>query len=106
MVAFGQYRVADLFPIHARRGQAGMDAIGMLSKRTGLFNHDYWKAYLSYSQAKHGLCNVHFLRELTYLEENYQQIWAEHTQVAEGNQSGCANRQSCLTGDPFIRAVG
>ena len=65
------------FAIHARRGQAAMDAIGILSKRTGWCIHDYWKAYLSYSQAKHGLCNAHLFRELTYLVENYQQIWAE-----------------------------
>ncbi len=65
------------FAIHARRGQAAMDAIGILSKRTGWCIHDYWKAYLSYSQAKHGLCNAHLFRELIYLVENYQQIWAE-----------------------------
>ena len=65
------------FAIHARRGQAAMDAIGILSKRTGWCIHDYWKAYLSYLQAKHGLCNAHLLRELTYVVENYQQIWAE-----------------------------
>ena len=66
-----------LFAIHAKRGQTAMDAIGILSKRTGWCIHDYWKAYLTYSQAKHGLCNAHLLRELTYLVENYQQIWAE-----------------------------
>lgn len=65
------------FTIHAKRGQLAMDAIGILPKRTGWCIHDYWKAYLTYSQAKHGLCNAHLLRELTYLVENYQQIWAE-----------------------------
>jgi transposase len=69
--------LVTFFAIHAKRGQAAMDAIGILSKRTGWCIHDYWKAYLTYSQAKHGLCNAHLLRELTYLVENYQQIWAE-----------------------------
>ena len=69
--------LATFFAIHAKRGQAAMDAIGILPKRTGWCIHDYWKAYLTYSQAKHGLCNAHLLRELTYLVENYQQIWAE-----------------------------
>ena len=65
------------FAIHAKRGQLAMDAIGILTKRTGWCIHDYWKAYLTYLQAKHGLCNAHLLRELTYLVENYQQMWAE-----------------------------
>jgi transposase len=65
------------FSIHAKRGQLAMDAIDILPKRTGWCIHDYWKAYLTYLQAKHGLCNAHLLRELTYLVENYQQAWAE-----------------------------
>lgn len=69
--------LVTFFAIHAKRGQTAMDTIGILPKRTGWCIHDYWKAYLSYLQAKHGLCNAHLLRELTYLVENYQQIWAE-----------------------------
>ena len=65
------------FAIHAKRGQLAMDEIGILTKRTGWCIHDYWKAYLTYLQAKHGLCNAHLLRELTYVVENYQQMWAE-----------------------------
>jgi hypothetical protein len=41
------------FAIHAMRGQLAMDAIGILPKRKGWCIHDYWKAYLTYSQAKH-----------------------------------------------------
>jgi len=69
--------LATFFAIHAKRGQVAMDKIGILSKRTGWCIHDYWKAYLKYQQAKHGLCGAHLLRELTYLLENYQQPWAE-----------------------------
>jgi transposase len=69
--------LVTFFAIQAKRGQEAMDTIGILPKRTGWCIHDYWKAYLTYSQAKHGLCNAHLLRELTYLVENYQQIWAE-----------------------------
>ena len=69
--------LVTFFAIHAKRGQEAMDKIGILPKRTGWCIHDYWKAYLTYQQAKHGLCNAHLLRELTYLVENYQQIWAE-----------------------------
>ena len=69
--------LATFFAIHAKRGQEAMDKIGILPKRTGWCIHDYWKPYLTYQQAKHGLCGAHLLRELTYLVENYQQPWAE-----------------------------
>ena len=69
--------LVTFFALQAKRGQEAMDAIGILPKRTGWCIHDYWKAYLRYLQAKHALCNAHLLRELTYLVENYQQIWAE-----------------------------
>ncbi len=41
-----------------------------------LVHSDFWKAYLKYSQAKHGLCNAHMLRELTFLVEQYLHVWA------------------------------
>jgi transposase len=63
--------------IHAKRGQIAMDKIGILPKRKGWCIHDFWKPYLTYQQAKHGLCNAHLMRELTYLVENFQQSWAE-----------------------------
>lgn len=68
--------LATWFEIHPKRGSAAMDQIGILPKRTGWCIHDYWKAYLKYTQAKHGLCGAHLLRELTFLVENYQQTWA------------------------------
>jgi uncharacterized protein (UPF0305 family) len=68
---------ATFFAIHAKRGQIAMDKIGILPERTGWCIHDYWKAYLAYRQAKHGLCGAHLLRDLTYVVENYQQSWAE-----------------------------
>lgn len=68
---------ASLYKIHAKRGSIAMDEIGILPKRTNWCVHDFWKAYLKYSQAKHGLCNAHVLRELTFLVEQYQQAWAD-----------------------------
>jgi transposase len=69
--------LVTFFAIQAKRGQEAMEAIGILPKRTGWCIHDYWKPYLTYLQAHHGLCNAHLLRELTFLVENYQQVWAE-----------------------------
>ena len=69
--------LVTFFAMHAKRGQAAMETIGILPKRMGWCVHDYWKAYLRYPQAKHGLCGAHLLRELISLVENYQQNWAQ-----------------------------
>jgi transposase len=39
--------------------------------------HDGWKPYRHYSACRHALCNIHHLRELTFLEEAYDQAWAK-----------------------------
>jgi len=69
-------KLATLCQIHAKRGSKAMDAIGILPKRTGWSIHDFWKPYLKYRQARHGLCNAHLIRELIFLIEQYQQAWA------------------------------
>jgi len=38
--------------------------------------HDGWKPYWCYTTCRHALCTIHHLRELTFLEEQYQQPWA------------------------------
>jgi transposase len=64
------------YAIHAQRGSAATDAMGILPTYTGVSMHDGWKPYQTYTQCRHALCNVHHLRELTYLEEQYDQTWA------------------------------
>jgi transposase len=36
----------------------------------------HWGSYRLFITCRHALCNVHHLRELTVLEEHYQQAWA------------------------------
>ena len=43
---------------------------------TGVSVHDGWKPYQTHTRCRHALCNIHHLRELTFLEEQYQQAWA------------------------------
>jgi len=64
------------YAIHPKRGTAATDAVGILPSYTGVSVHDGWKPYQRYTGCRHALCNVHHLRELTFLEEQYQQTWA------------------------------
>jgi transposase len=43
----------------------------------GVSVHDGWKPYQAQTTCRHALCNVHHLRELTFVEEQYQQPWAK-----------------------------
>ena len=38
--------------------------------------HDGWRPSWRYTRCRHALCTIHHLRELTFLEEQYQQAWA------------------------------
>jgi transposase len=96
--------LTTLFEIHAKRGQEAMDKIGILPKRTGWCIHDYWKPYLAYQQAKHGLCGAHLLRELTFLVENYLQAWMEPmiqllTEIQQVVEAAKAREQTALSAE-------
>lgn len=64
------------YAIHSKRGQEATDAIGILPGYQGVSVHDGWAAYQRQTTCRHALCNVHHLRELTFLEEEYEQGWA------------------------------
>lgn len=64
------------YTIHAKRGREALEAIGILPDFQGVSVHDGWGSYQVYATCRHALCNVHHLRELTFLEEQYQQGWA------------------------------
>ena len=63
------------YEVQAKRGQEAMEAMGILPDFRGTAVHDGLKSYLSYTQAQHGLCNQHHLRELEFIGERYPQDW-------------------------------
>ncbi|MCD6336987.1 MAG: IS66 family transposase [Candidatus Marinimicrobia bacterium] len=64
------------YGIHEKRGCKAMDHFNILPNFQGRLIHDFWKPYFKYG-CKHGLCNPHLLRELTFLFEQQNQIWAK-----------------------------
>ena len=61
---------------HPNRGKKAFDAFGLLLAFAGTLIHDGWKPYRDLL-CKHGLCNAHHLRELTYVFEEMGQAWAK-----------------------------
>jgi transposase len=63
--------------VHAKRGQEALDEIGILPWRKGIVVHDGAKSYDQYPNVKHAHCNAHHLRDLVFIEEQYEQDWAD-----------------------------
>ena len=64
------------YGIHPKRGQEAMEAMAILPNYEGKLVHDHFAPYFHYG-SQHILCNAHHLRELTFIEENHQQVWAK-----------------------------
>lgn len=63
------------YAAHPSRGRAALDAIGIAPKFRGTSVHDALKSYEGYAFTQ-AWCNVHHLRELTFVEEELKQPWA------------------------------
>ncbi len=56
------------YHVDASRGQAALEAIGILAHFTGISIHDGWGSYFLYD-CEHAACIVHLLRDLVFLAE-------------------------------------
>lgn len=63
------------YHVDPSRGQTALAAIGILPDFQGISIHDGWASYWQYT-CEHACCNVHLLRELTYLAEEHAIVWA------------------------------
>jgi transposase len=67
---------ATYLEVHSKRGREALDEIGILPERKGVIVHDGYTSYEQYPEAEHARCNAHHLRELIFVEEQYEQAWA------------------------------
>lgn len=65
------------YGVHPKRGTEAMDAFGIIGACRQWVVHDHWKPYFSYQECLHALCNEHLLRELKFLWEEEQEVWAQ-----------------------------
>src|SRR5713101_369626 len=63
------------YAAHHSRGREALDAIGIAPQFRGTSVHDALRSYQGYCFTQ-AWCNVHHLRELTFVEEELKQPWA------------------------------
>lgn len=68
------------YHVDPSRGQMALEAIGILPHFKGVSIHDGWASYWQYS-CEHACCNVHLLRELTFLGEEQGAAWAAELKI-------------------------
>jgi len=78
--------------LHKGRGIKAIDAINVIPRYGGIIIHDCLTAYFSYEHCGHGLCGSHLLRELTFIIEANDYLWAKDMKCLL--QKACKNVSS------------
>jgi transposase len=63
------------YHVDKSRGQAALEAIGILAHFRGISIHDGWGSYFLYA-CQHAACLVHVLRDLVFVAEEEGALWA------------------------------
>jgi len=63
--------------LHKGRGKEAIDSIGIIPTYGGVIIHDCLAVYFSYENCQHGLCGSHLLRELAFIVEANDYVWAK-----------------------------
>jgi transposase len=93
---------ATYLEVHPKRGKQALDEIGILPQRQGIVVHDGYRSYTKYPNAKHVRCNAHHLRELVFIQEQYEQAWASEminllVEIKNAVEGAQAQAQTALT---------
>src|SRR6266566_3042419 len=80
-----------LYLAHPKRGKEATDAMEILPNFLGTSMHDSLSSYLQYG-CMHALCGVHYLRELTFVFERFEQLWAKEMKVLLMEIKACVQR--------------
>jgi len=66
---------------HKNRGGIAIEEIGIIPKLiNSTLIHDCWSSYFKYEDCLHGLCNIHLIREMTAVTEQFGQVWSREMQ--------------------------
>ena len=91
------------YQVHRSRGHEALEAIGILPGYTGISFHDSFGSYFLYD-CQHVLCNVHLLRELTYLAEDLGLWWAAKLKALLLDMKE-ATEQARMQGRPWLHPL-
>lgn len=70
----------SLISYHVSRGMKAVVDIGVLDKFKGTLIHDCYSMYFNYGKS-HVVCNGHLLRELKFVEDQYEFRWSSEMQI-------------------------